>query len=191
MAIFARPASTRPGPTLMDRVLPSPIRNMVRYGFFKKKKTKAGPGFIKKSETQPKTWPEYNSVTLKLQKKPLIYIVSPSFVQPQLTPSLQCLTLVEAHSQKHTQALILTLIHSHSHNRRFPQAITITVSRSHPPAWSSPPSSTHSHPPSRTHSHLATPPPCVSMSTPPSMPSQHSYLSDLSLFTVRSWSEIS
>ena len=128
MAIFARPTGTRPGPTLMDRVLPNPIRNRVRYGFFFLKKTKAGSGFIKKSETRPKTWLGYNPVTLKLQKKPLIYIVSPSFVQPQLTPSLQCLTLVEAHSQKHTQALILTLIHSHSHNRLFPQAITITVS---------------------------------------------------------------
>ena len=40
MAIFARPTGTRPGPTLMDRVLPNPIRNRVRYGFFKKKKPK-------------------------------------------------------------------------------------------------------------------------------------------------------
>ena len=34
MAIFARLAGTRPGPTLMGRVLPGSIRNRVRYGFF-------------------------------------------------------------------------------------------------------------------------------------------------------------
>ena len=38
MTIFSRPAGTRPGPTLMGRVLPSPFRNRVGYGFKKKKK---------------------------------------------------------------------------------------------------------------------------------------------------------
>ena len=37
MAIFARPADTQSGPTLMGRVLLSPIRNRVGYGFLKKK----------------------------------------------------------------------------------------------------------------------------------------------------------
>ena len=36
MAIFARPADTRPGPTLMGRILPGPFRNRVGYGFKKK-----------------------------------------------------------------------------------------------------------------------------------------------------------
>ena len=34
MTIFARSAGTQPGLTLMGRVLPGPIRNRVRYGFF-------------------------------------------------------------------------------------------------------------------------------------------------------------
>ena len=34
MAIFARPASTLPGPTLMGRVLPGSIRNRVGYEFY-------------------------------------------------------------------------------------------------------------------------------------------------------------
>ena len=36
MAIYIRPADTRPGPTLMGRILPGPIKNRVGYGFFKK-----------------------------------------------------------------------------------------------------------------------------------------------------------
>ena len=59
MAIFARPADTRPGPTLMGRVLPGPIKNRVGYGFKKKKKTRngsgSGPDFIKKTQTRPET----------------------------------------------------------------------------------------------------------------------------------------
>ena len=52
MAIFALPADTRPGPTLMGRVLPGPIKNRVGYGF-KKKKPETGPDFIKKTQTRP------------------------------------------------------------------------------------------------------------------------------------------
>ena len=50
MAIFARPAGTRFGPTLMCRVLYGPIRNRVGYRFKKKtrSKSKSGSGFIKK-----------------------------------------------------------------------------------------------------------------------------------------------
>ena len=73
MAIFARFAGTRPDPTLMGRILPGLIRNRVGYGFLKKKKPEAGPGFIKKSETRLKTRPRYNPVTLKLQNTPYIY----------------------------------------------------------------------------------------------------------------------
>ena len=54
MAIFARPADTRLGPTLMGRVLPGPTRNRVEYGLKKKKKKpETGPGFIKKTQTRP------------------------------------------------------------------------------------------------------------------------------------------
>ena len=56
MAIFARPVGTRPGPTLMDRVLPSPIRNRVGYGF-KKKNPKWVRVLSKKPETRPETQP--------------------------------------------------------------------------------------------------------------------------------------
>ena len=56
MAIFAWPADTRPGPTLMGRVLPGPIRNRIGYGFFKKnlKRVRVGSGFyLKKTQTRP------------------------------------------------------------------------------------------------------------------------------------------
>ena len=47
MAIFARSAGTRSGPTLMGRILPGPIRNRVGYGFPKKnpKRVRVGFGF--------------------------------------------------------------------------------------------------------------------------------------------------
>ena len=139
MAIFARPTGTRPGPTLMDRVLPNPIRNRVRYGFFFKKKTKAGPGFIKKSETRPKTWLGYNPVTLKLQKNPL-YIQ----LVPHLFNHSSRLPYSASPSQKHTHRSTLKLSFSlsqsqlplpsshhyhsltHPHGRRPPQALTLT-----------------------------------------------------------------
>ena len=55
MTIFARPADTRSGPTLMGQVLPDLIRNRVRSGFYKKKK---------KPETQPETWyPEITKIS--------------------------------------------------------------------------------------------------------------------------------
>ena len=79
MAIFARPAGTRSGPTLIGRILPGPIRNRVGYGFLKKK-PEAGPVRVrvlsKKSETRletrPETRPGYNSI--KITKKAPIYI---------------------------------------------------------------------------------------------------------------------
>ena len=47
MAIFAQSAGTRPGPTLMGRVLLGLIRNRVMYGFQKKnqKRVQVGSGF--------------------------------------------------------------------------------------------------------------------------------------------------
>ena len=39
IAIFARPAGTRPSPTLMGQVLPGSIRNKVEYEFKKKNPT--------------------------------------------------------------------------------------------------------------------------------------------------------
>ena len=36
MAIFAQPAGTQPGSTLMGRILPDPIKNRVGFGFKKK-----------------------------------------------------------------------------------------------------------------------------------------------------------
>ena len=54
MAIFARPASTRPGLTLMGRVLPSLIRNRVKYGFFLKK-PEAGLGQVQVLSKQLET----------------------------------------------------------------------------------------------------------------------------------------
>ena len=50
MAIQARPAGTRPGPTIMGRILPGPIKNRVGYGFKTKnpKRVWVGSGFWKK-----------------------------------------------------------------------------------------------------------------------------------------------
>ena len=47
MAIQIRPADTRPGPILMGRILPDPIKNRVGYGFFLKnpKRVRIGSGF--------------------------------------------------------------------------------------------------------------------------------------------------
>ena len=49
MAIFTGPADTQPDPTLMGRVLPSPIKNRVGFGFFKKNP--------KRVQVLVKTWP--------------------------------------------------------------------------------------------------------------------------------------
>ena len=101
MAIFARPAGTWPGPTLMGWVLPGPIRNRVGYGF--KKKPEAGPGFIKKIWDPTQNLARLNTRHLKLQKYPVyiysyILILIPHFFtlqQPTLTlPQSSLLTSV-------------------------------------------------------------------------------------------------
>ena len=57
MAIWARPVGTRPGPTLMGRILPGSIKNRVGYGFFFKK-PEAGPGWVRVLiKTQPEPGP--------------------------------------------------------------------------------------------------------------------------------------
>ena len=77
MEIFARPVDTRPGPTLMGRVLPCPIRNWVGYEF-KKKKTRngfgSGMGFIKKNPDPTPRKTRIKTPYPKLQKYPNIYI---------------------------------------------------------------------------------------------------------------------
>ena len=78
MAIFARPADTRPGPTLMGRILPGPFRNRVGYGF-KKKKPETGPGRVRVLLKKPRPDPyknPYKTRYPKLQKYPTIYIYS-------------------------------------------------------------------------------------------------------------------
>ena len=57
MAIIARPADTRPGPTLMGQILPGPIKNRVGFGFL----VKPGPNLNS-------TRPGYK--IRELQKKP-------------------------------------------------------------------------------------------------------------------------
>ena len=69
MAIFARPAGTQPGPTLMGRVLPVLIRNGVGYGLKKKKNPESGPGFIKKIRDPARIKTRY----LEITKIPYIY----------------------------------------------------------------------------------------------------------------------
>ena len=79
MAIFTRSADTRPGPTLMGRILPGPFRNRVGYGFKKKKNPETGLGrvriLLKKPRPDPYKNP-YKTRYPKLQKYPTIYIYS-------------------------------------------------------------------------------------------------------------------
>ena len=151
----------------MGRILPSPIKNRVGYGFLKKKKktrsgSGSGSGFIKKIRNPTRIRPDYHKIT----KKPPIYIainINPNSLIFQLTPPASspslphfCSHLLSPHprpSLPHTthgltpHAVTLRLTASHLTQSR-------SVSRSfHPPAWLSPPSRTHSHPPSRPHSH--------------------------------------
>ena len=102
MAIFAWPTGIRPGPTLMGRILPGPIRNRVGYGFLKKK-PEAGPGFIKKIWDPTQNLARLKTRHLKLQKYPVyiysyILILIPHFFtlqQPTLTlPQSSLLTSV-------------------------------------------------------------------------------------------------
>ena len=75
MAIFARPADTRPGPTLMGRILPGPFRKRVGYGFFKKKKKKPetglGPVRVLLKKPRPDSRPNpYKNPVPKITKIP-------------------------------------------------------------------------------------------------------------------------
>ena len=71
MAIATRLAGTWPDLTLMGRVLPGPIKNMVGFGF-KNKKPQVGLGFIK---TRPEPGFGPNPVASEITKRPLyIYI---------------------------------------------------------------------------------------------------------------------
>ena len=77
MAIFARPASTRPGPTLMGQVLPGLIRNRVGYEFFFKnpKGVQVGSRFYKKIQNLTRNLAQIKPDFLEIKKIPLIYIV--------------------------------------------------------------------------------------------------------------------
>ena len=72
MAIYIWPADTRPGPTLMGRILPDPLRNRVKYRFIKKKKKKnlIRVQVLSKTRLEPEL--EYDPITLKLLKPPLL-----------------------------------------------------------------------------------------------------------------------
>ena len=91
MAIFARLAGfTWPRLTLMGRILPSPIRNRVGYGF-KKKKTRSGSGFYQKNlKPDPKPGPNKTRFPWNYKNTPYIYsyylTLNPSFLQQQFTP---------------------------------------------------------------------------------------------------------
>ena len=77
MAIFARPAGTRLGPSLMGWVLPGSIRNRVEYGL-KKKETRSGfelgPGFFKKIRDPTRNPARIKTRYPEITKIPHIYI---------------------------------------------------------------------------------------------------------------------
>ena len=70
MAIQARPAGTRPNPTLMGQVLSGPIKDRVGYGF-KTKKSEAGLG---RAWVLMKPGPNPTRLRIKLLTYPYIYI---------------------------------------------------------------------------------------------------------------------
>ena len=74
MALFAGPAGTWPNPTLIGQVLPSRIRNRVRYRFFFKKKPEAGLGFIKKIWNLTRNPARIKTRYPEITKIPHIYI---------------------------------------------------------------------------------------------------------------------
>ena len=119
MAIFDQPEGTRPGPTLMGRVLPGPIRNRVGYGFLKlkKKKTRSGSGFYQKKKkprdltqnpTQIKT--RYPEIT----KIPYIYTCNLTLI-PHFSSTTTKLNSLPA-SVRH----FLSLISAQSHTSTLP-----------------------------------------------------------------------
>ena len=79
MAIYIRPADTRPGPILMGQILPFLINYRVGYGFFLKKKKKkkkkkktqsgsgSGSGFM---HTRPELDPNTHNIKKKKVQNP-------------------------------------------------------------------------------------------------------------------------
>ena len=146
MAIYIWPADTRPGPTLMGRILPDPLRNRVKYRFIKKKKPDSSPGFIKNpARTWTRIWPNYSKIT----KTPLIYmVVNPkSLTHPpliisfqfQLTPHASCphpnpqsLCHSCSHAQEHASAShsISHLTQSLTHSQALPAKLSTSHRRS-------------------------------------------------------------
>ena len=142
MTIFARPTGTRPGSTLMGRVLPGPIRNRVRYGL---KKPEVGPSWVwvlsKNLRPDLRPGPIRNPAP-KITKIPCIYIYIYSYIlsliphfftlqQPTLTlPQSLLLTSVR-------QSLILAQSNT-------PSPSAHVVSQSDTPSVT-PPSPPHPH----------------------------------------------
>ena len=76
MTIFAQPAGTRLGPSLMGRVLPGSIRNRVAYGLKKKTRSgfESGSGFIKKIWDPTRNPARIKTRYPEITKIPHIYI---------------------------------------------------------------------------------------------------------------------
>ena len=122
MAIFARPASTRPGPTLMGQVLPGLIRNRVGYEFFFKnpKGVQVGSRFYKKNpRLDPKPGPNKNPVPWNYKNTIYIYTYNLTLI-PHFSSAATELSSLPA-SIRHSLSLISTqsntstLLHPHSH----------------------------------------------------------------------------
>ena len=78
MAIYAQPAGTRPGSTLIGRVLLGLIKNRVEFGFFKKKTQNESGSGLSFGKNPAWTWTRLNPVSLniKLQKAYLYIYIS-------------------------------------------------------------------------------------------------------------------
>ena len=96
MAISVRPTSTRPGPILMGRILPDPIKNRVGYGFLKKnpKRVRIGSGFYKKTRNPTRLRPDY--IIYKITKLPS-YIYKVKTLNFQFLSSFQPLKSHASH----------------------------------------------------------------------------------------------
>ena len=117
MTIVAQPADTQPGLTLMDRILSSPIKNRVEFGFFKKK-PEVG---LSRVWTFTKIWPKlgptrlYICIITKISSFIYIYIYiycyNPKI--PNLTQNLfkvfSCLSMLSSLSPLTHSPLLLSL----------------------------------------------------------------------------------
>ena len=108
---------TRPGPTLMGRILPDPIKNRVEYGFKKKnpKRVQVGSGFYQK--TRNPIWLRPGYIIYKITKLPS-YICIVKTLNFQFLSSFQPLTPLISSTLSLTASHLFISQRSHTHGHK-------------------------------------------------------------------------